>query len=64
MNKTNLVKAFLDAVNTWKRYVALLRTANRLNDNKAKAIYGKAVFFWIKQAEKLKKELDSVLFTA
>lgn len=61
MNKKQLIQAFLDAVNTWKRYCVLLRTANKQNHNKAKAIYGKAVFYWIKQAEYLKKQLDIIL---
>lgn len=61
MNKQNLIQAFLDAVNTWKRYVALLRTANKQNHNQAKRLYGKAVFYWIKQAEALKDKIDSLL---
>lgn len=61
MNKQDLIKAFIDAVNTWKRYVILLRTANKANHNQAKALYGKAVFYWIKQAEALKAKIDSLL---
>ncbi len=61
MNKKQLIKAFLDAVNTWKRYCALLRTANKQNHNQAKHLYGKAVFYWIKQAEQLKAKIDRLL---
>ncbi len=61
MNKKQLIKAFLDAVNTWKRYCVLLRTANKANNNQAKALYGKAVFYWIKQAEALKVKIDCLL---
>lgn len=61
MNKQDLIKAFIDAVNTWKRYCALLRTANKANNNQAKRLYGKAVFYWIKQAEALKGKIDSLL---
>lgn len=62
MNKQDLVKAFLNAVNTWKRYCALLRTANKQNHNQAKRLYGKAMFYWRKQSEKLKKSVDAILF--
>ncbi len=61
MNKNQLIQAFLDAVNTWKRYVHLLRTANKANNNQAKHLYGKAVFYWIKQAEQLKAKIDRLL---
>lgn len=63
VDKKTLIKAFLDAVNTWKTYVNLLRAANRANDNQAKSLYGKAVFYWIKQAEKLKKDVDSLVLS-
>ena len=61
MNKNQLIQAFLNAVNTWRRYCVLLRMANKQNHNQAKALYGKAVFYWIKQAEQLKAKIDSLL---
>lgn len=61
MDKQDLIKAFLNAVNTWKTYVIGLKAANKQNNQKAKSVLGKAVFFWIKQAEHLKKQLDVIL---
>ena len=61
MNKQDLIKAFLNAVNTWKMYVIGLKSANKQNNQKAKSVLGKAVFFWIKQAEALKAQLDIIL---
>lgn len=61
MNKQNLIKAFLEAVNTWKAYVIGLKAANKQNNNKAKSVLGKAVFFWRKKAEQLKAQLDFIL---
>lgn len=61
MNKSQLTKAFINAVNTWKAYVKARITANKQNDKTAKSLLGKAVFYWIKQAEYLKKQLDVIL---
>jgi len=61
MKKKQLIQAFLNAVNTWKMYVIGLKAANKQNNTKAKSILGKAVFFWIKQAEYLKKQIDKLL---
>lgn len=63
MNKNQLIKAFLDAVNTWKIFVIQVKHANKNNCTAAKRQYMRAMFYWRKEAEKLKKELDSVLFT-
>lgn len=56
-----MIKAFINAVNTWKAYVKALKSANKANNNLAKKHLGKAVFFWRKEAEKLKKLVDSVV---
>jgi len=64
MTKNQLIKAFLDAVNTWKTYVIGLKAANKANNTKAKSVLAKAMFYWRKEAERLKKELDAVLFSA
>jgi Tfp pilus tip-associated adhesin PilY1 len=61
MNKQQLIKKFLDAVATWKIYVVGLQSANKKNDQKAKSVLGRAVFYWIKQAEHLKKQIDKLL---
>lgn len=61
MNKQQLIKAFLNAVNTWKAYVKARIAANKLNDKTAKSLLGKAVFYWIKQAEQLKAKIDCLL---
>lgn len=57
-----LLLAFINAVNTWKAYVKALKAANMANNNVAKKWLGKAVFYWRKEAEKLKNSVDSVLF--
>jgi hypothetical protein len=64
MNKSQLISAFLNAVNTWKTYVIGLKAANKANNTRAKSILGKAMFYWRKEAEKLKKEVDAVIFSA
>lgn len=61
MNKNQLIKAFINAVNTWKTYVVGLKAANKQNNTKAKSILGCAMFYWRKQAEHLKKQLDKLL---
>jgi len=64
VNKTQLIKAFLDAVNTWKVFVVQVKHANKNNCTAAKRQYMRAMFYWRKEAEKLKNQLDLVLFTA
>jgi len=59
-NNQALIKAFLHAVATWKAYVSALRLANKRNNHKAKSGLGKAVFYWIKQCEALKAQIDSL----
>ena len=61
MNKSQLIKAFLNAVNTWKTYVIGLKAANKQNNTKAKSVLAKAMFHWRKQAEALKAKLDIIL---
>lgn len=55
------VKAFLMAVATWKAYVKALKKANKANNSYAKSVLGKAVFYWINEAERLKKEVDKLV---
>ena len=63
MNKTQLIKAFLNAVNTWKSYVLALKNANKSGNKYAKSVLAKAVFYWVKECEKLKKMLDFAMFS-
>lgn len=57
----NTINAFINAVNTWKAYVKALKSANKVNNNIAKKHLAKAVFFWRKEAERLKKLVDRVI---
>jgi len=61
MTKQNLILAFLNAVRTWKAYVNANKKANKANLTSAKSLLTKAVFFWRKEAERLKKMLDFVV---
>lgn len=56
-----LINQFLNAVNTWKIYVTGLKAANKQNNSHAKSVLGKAVFFWRKEAERLKKIIDKMI---
>lgn len=60
MNK-QLIKQFINAVNTWKTYVIGLKAANKQNNRYAKGVLGKAVFKWRKEAERLKKIIDKMI---
>ena len=59
-NHKQLIKAFLNAVNTWKIYVIGLKAANKQNNNKTKSVLGKAMFYWRKEAERLKAQIDQI----
>lgn len=61
MNKNQLIKAFLNAVNTWKMYMIGLKAANKQNNTRAKSVLGKAMFYWRKQAEALKVKIDLII---
>lgn len=63
MTKQQLIAAFLNAVSTWKAYIVANRKANKRNDQAAKKYLSKAVFYWVKECERLKKMLDFALFS-
>jgi hypothetical protein len=56
----SIIAKFLEAVRTWKIYKAGVQSANKQNRSKAKSILMKAMFFWRKQAEALKAEIDEL----
>ena len=62
MTKQELTAAFLNAYKTWQAYVIANKKANKANNQEAKSYLTKAVFHWAKEAQKLKKMLDFVLF--
>ena len=61
MKQPHIVKLFLNAVATWKRYFQLVRLANSRQDYKSKSILMRAMFYWRKEAEELKLHVDSLL---
>jgi hypothetical protein len=63
MNKQKLIKAFIDAVNTWKIFVIQVKHTNKNNCKVAKREYMRAMFYWRKVAENLKKEVDLLLLS-
>lgn len=63
MTKQELIAAFLNAVNTWKAYASANKLANKRNLHQYKSALTKAVFFWRKESERLKKLIDFALFT-
>lgn len=61
MKHNPTIKAFLNAVNTWKAYVKALAKVNKANCNKARGLLMKAMFHWRKEAERLKAIIDNTL---
>lgn len=61
MTKQQLISTFLNAYTTWKAYIVANRKANKRNDQAAKKYLSKAVFFWVKECERLKKMIDFAL---
>ena len=61
MKHSNIIKLFLNAVATWKRYFQLVKIANMRQDYKSKSILMRAMFYWRKEAEALKVKVDSLL---
>jgi hypothetical protein len=55
-----LIIAFLDAVNTWKTFVIQVKHANKNKCTAAKRQYMKAMFYWRKEAERLKSQIDGL----
>ena len=62
MTKQQLIAVFLNAVNTWKAYASANKLANKRNLNQYKSALSKAVFYWVKECERLKKMLDMCLY--
>ena len=62
MTKQQLIAAFLNAVNTWRAYASTNKLANKRNLNQYKSALTKAVFFWRKECERLKKMVDFAIF--
>lgn len=58
MTKQQLIQAFLNAYHTWQAYCVGVKSANKQCNNKAKSVLQKAVFFWRKECERLKKLVD------
>ena len=61
MTKQQLIAAFLNAHRTWQMYCLGVKSANKQGNNKAKSALQKAVFFWRKECERLKKLVDFVV---
>ena len=58
MKNNSVVKAFLNAVNTWRHLVKALAVANKANDVQRKSALMRSMFYWRKEAEKLKSLVD------
>jgi hypothetical protein len=58
MRNNSAVKAFLNAVNTWRHLVKALAVANKTSDTRRKSALMCSMFYWRKEAEKLKSLVD------
>jgi hypothetical protein len=58
MKNNSIVKAFLNAVSTWKHLVQALAIANKAKDSRRKSDLMRSMFYWRKECEKLKSLID------
>ena len=58
MKNNSVVKAFLNAVNTWRHLVKALAVANKAKDARRRSDLMRSMFYWRKEAEKLKSLVD------
>ena len=60
--KKQIIAKFLNAVSTWRALVIALRNAQKRGDSRAKSALMRSMFYWRKEAERIKRYLDVVLF--
>jgi len=60
--KNKIIAKFLHAVQIWRDLVIALRNAQKRGDSRAKSALMRSMFYWRKEAENLKRNVDAILF--